>query len=881
MSATPWWLNDPVWSKQHGLERTYPLTAHLLDSAASASILWDQWVRPGLRQFLTEGLGFDDQQQCRAALMLAAGLHDIGKASPSFATQAHAHLSESDQKSFEAIRQELERAGLPTQIGTTDSGCMRRHEQVSALHLQPSLAEGVDPSNGPKITTSWVAMTAAAHHGSITIPDQLAREVFTDLAGGAWAQHRVRVQGVVEDAVGMTLADLTDARDGAAAFIACGLVILADRTASEQVSVAHGQQLQDGFTGDAADWVAHRAEFFAERIHDTLGLPTGPADVLQAVLGEHQDTPRHLQAEVIQHGIGPGLWQVMAPTGTGKTEAALLRHFEGEHPERMIFALPTQATTNKMMERISQKLEGTGMVASLGHSMAIIEDFYATDSDFEGTSGDGGLYPTEFTATGTNRLLAPVSVCTIDQPLKTALGMRFSPLLLAALVNSHLVIDEVHLLDPYQARLAEVVLAWMGKTGARVSLLSATLDSGLRARLEHAYRHGTRFKGTADELVVPAFPCHRRDGGVDETIGADRYQIDVATSEVTAHRNAEAIHVQWALERIRTDPGPARLGIIVNRVKRAEQIAEQLAEHGVEVVLLHSRMMQVHKSQAHARLYELAGKDAPAVGDAGFVMVATQVAESSLDIDLDALSTDLAPAAALIQRAGRVWRHQKPGRQLRVADPNLPIHIVRDGSKGANWPYFAGELERTWAWIKPRTQISLPEDVQDWIEVSAFRDTDAKAWSAPGADTTEIGAIMRRMAEGAGAAERMWAALGTSRPSARWSRLIQATTAQDGQTRLTERPSVTVVICDPDGTSGIPGAWRGTPEKLRRLSPRQRSELREVLGASLSTMDRRHVGAIQQIRADMEARSGWEPRTGMLTRMTPVTADQAKRVFGW
>ena len=74
--------------------------------------------------------------------------------------------------------------------------------------------------------------------------------------------------------------------------------------------------------------------------------------------------------------------------------------------------------------------------------------------------------------------------------------------------------------------------------------------------------------------------------------------------------------------------------------------------------------------ETERRIVETFGKDSGIKQRAGKVLVATQVVEQSLDLDFDAMISDLAPIDLLIQRAGRLWRHV---RQERKGHPELLV----------------------------------------------------------------------------------------------------------------------------------------------------------------------------------------------------------------
>ena len=82
--------------------------------------------------------------------------------------------------------------------------------------------------------------------------------------------------------------------------------------------------------------------------------------------------------------------------------------------------------------------------------------------------------------------------------------------------------------------------------------------------------------------------------------------------------------------------------------------------------------------------------------------------------------------------------------------------------------------------------------------------------------------------------------------------MSRATTGEGGVTRLTDLESATAVVCDPDGTSGITGAWTGDADRLRRMAPKEREELRKVLAATISTTSKQQIRAVQRLREELE-----------------------------
>jgi CRISPR-associated endonuclease/helicase Cas3 len=172
----------------------------------------------------------------------------------------------------------------------------------------------------------------------------------------------------------------------------------------------------------------------------------------------------------------------------------------------------------------------------------------------------------------------------------------------------------------------------------------------------------------------------------------------------------------------------------------------------------------------------------------GCVVVATQVVEQSVDIDADFLVTDLAPTDMLLQRLGRLWRHERGPRAN--AAPEAWIHAPYCGGltkaaeikaklKGLAPPYDAYVLlrsQREWA---TRPAIAFPDDIRGILE----------ATYAPWADEPPAWTKLREELEKA-KTKFIGKALGATN---RWS--LPALKDDEGvQTRLNELPTLTLVL---------------------------------------------------------------------------------------
>lgn len=836
-------IDPSLWGKFAGASGRYPLVCHMLDTSASALVLWDRWLRPGLRTLIADVIANGDEDVARAVVASVAGLHDLGKANKVF--QGQLFRSGRDD-AFGVVTQQLTSAGYDM---TVPAGIMagrplpnaykailRRHEAVGLWALADHW-----PTGNETAATSWAAAIIGGHHGrfhprvdsSGSKPADPASggRYLAALGAGLWGDQQRAHFDAVLTANGVTAAQLDKAltaeSSSAVIILLTGFVMLADWLASDETSVANGAACAADPIVDPEGWVQARQVDFHQSIGATLGVYEDVTDPLTAIMGPHAGSLSPLQQAA--RTVGRGLWIAVETTGAGKTEAAMLRHC-AVPGEGVMFALPTRATTDAMFERIGGFFASTTNAAALIHAHRTLNAFYSTEA------AQAGLHSTSWLTDTRNALFAPVAVGTCDQVLLGSLKQKNTPVRLLALANRHVVIDEVHAFDHYQAALLEELLTWWGKTDTRVTLLSASLPAAVVARYVAAY-------GGAEATGTSHYPGHVSVTGNTSTSSPVESQRSYPL-HIQIHTAGDddlvSAHAERAIAFRKSAPD-ARIAVVVNQVDRAIEIGRLLAATGHRTIVLHSRMAAGHRTAISRELHEVAGKGSV---ERGVFVVGTQLIESSLDVDFDMMITDLAPAPSLIQRAGRLWR-STPVTAGRWSAHRFPrptdgpvLHVVAavspDGTL-ANWaclPYLPGELTRTLAALGATGDtVRIPEDVQALVDAAAFDPFDpANITDEPDAAIELINAGRKLMAAKTVVVpfhhkhghDRI---LGNSTSYRALAELTERDELAETSTRMVEQPSSDCFLVDPAGTSQW--IWRGTVETA--LFSRDRNVARAVL----------------------------------------------------
>ncbi|MEV0254734.1 CRISPR-associated helicase Cas3' [Streptomyces sp. NPDC050732] len=776
-----------VWAKHdRDAEGWLPLWRHMADSAAVAGLLWDEWLPANVRGLVAEALpgGAGDG---RCLVMWLAAVHDIGKATPAFACQV-------DQLA-DVMRGQGLQMKTRRQYGA---------DRVLAAHAragQVLLEEWLEERHGwPPRQSGQFAVVVGGHHG---VPPEYGQ--LNDLYD---RPHLLRTPGVSEPlwrrvqeellvacaqeyGVGERLGVWRAVRlSQPVQVLLTAVVIVADWIASSPDLFPYfPQETRSGAERVAAAWQGLRLPA-AWRAEEPCG---GAGEVVAARF----DLPSGASARPVQEATvrlarempAPGLMIVEAPMGEGKTEAALAvaeifaaRSGAGG----VFFALPTMATGNAMFPRLLEWLgrlpaQGGGTRSVLlAHSKAALNDDYAellrsgrqkiVAVDVDGEAGRwrpseaGRFASAELVAHAWLRgrkkaMLSSFVAGTVDQLLFAGLKSRHLALRHLAVAGKVVVIDEAHAYDTYMSVYLDRVLAWLGAYRVPVVVLSATLPSGRRRQLMEAYAGAGAGAGAGDEGAGAADAFERVAGAASYPLLAavSPGQAPVVEGAAAALRSGE-VHLEpldddqeLLASRLAVELEGGGCALVVrNTVRRVLETARVLRERFGEqhVTVAHSCFVDVDRAAKDAGLLARFGPPEKAGGQrpAGpHIVVASQVAEQSLDVDFDLLVTDLCPVDLMLQRMGRLHRHRRGAGQaerperLRTArclvtgvDWGAPVPVPVRGSVAV---YGAYALLRSAAALLPHLQdsrrpVRLPGDISVLVQ-GAYAEGPAgpAAWS--------------------------------------------------------------------------------------------------------------------------------------------------------
>lgn len=613
-----------------------------------------------------------------------AALHDVGKVSPGFQKKCPAWMIQQRYKPWEM------------------AGCEEDHGKISQTSISKAL--------GSDALRLWAAIVGA-HHGKLK-GEQLQRRAD---GGDEWEAERQRLIATLVAEFGPLPAAPPSSPNGAELWFAAGLISVADWLASDEWTFPADEKM-------TREVIAERVAEMIERI----GFDVGSVEIGKRFDQYFAFSPNDLQTVMLEAAESPGIYVVEASMGTGKTEAALAAAYRmlSEHRARGIyFALPTQATSNRLYQRFAEFVRNLrpDAVSRLIHGTSWLN---------EGLTGISGRSEgVDWLASSRRSLLAPFGIGTIDQALLGVLAVKHFFVRQFALAGKVVILDEVHSYDMYTGTLVDVLVQRLRELGATVIILSATLSRSRRSDLLGA-----------DAVQSNAYPLIsvQNETGCREIIvpreEGKQVMVESADSTTLLTKAIEA-----------AESGACVLWI-ANTVVNAQEVYRALKatnrQGGPDIGLLHARFPQFQRDEIEQRWLNVLGKDSDQRPN-GCVLVSTQIAEQSVDIDADLLITEIAPTDMLLQRIGRLWRHSRirpyvchqaeawlisPCLDRTQMQTSAVEEIVAAFGKSA-FVYAPYVLLRTWIlWADIRC-LSLPDDIRALIEATYSDDPDEpEAW---------------------------------------------------------------------------------------------------------------------------------------------------------
>ena len=459
-----------------------------------------------------------------------------------------------------------------------------------------------------------------------------------------------------------------------------GLLMLADWLGSHEAFFPIARQADDpvAFSSQAAKRAVEAVGLISASYQNDLAERTEDGFVERFGF-----SPRPLQAAMdglALHDPEHLLLIAEAETGSGKTEAALARFFRlfsaGE-VDALYFALPTRVAARELYGRVCGYVErvfpdpalrphallavpGYAQVDRVVVSNTLPDESVRWDDDshqHREHSFWAAEHPKRF-------LAATVAVGTIDQALLSILQTRHAHLRSACLDRCLLVVDEVHASDPYMRRLLAGLLAHHVGLGGYALLLSATLGARLRTELINSAGSTVSMPDYLAAISTP-YPALTGGPGTLMQIAIDR---SMEPKAISFEQRACLMHPEVLIpEIVAALRAGARILVVLNTVDRVVAL-QRAVEYSPEISNAtlfkcdgamcphHGRFAPADREVLDKTVSARLGKDSPADP---LLLIGTQTLEQSLDIDADLLITDLCPADVLLQRVGRLHRHER------------------------------------------------------------------------------------------------------------------------------------------------------------------------------------------------------------------------------
>jgi len=380
---------------------------------------------------------------------------------------------------------------------------------------------------------------------------------------------------------------------------------------------------------------------------------------------------------------------LVAPTGSGKTEFALL--WAKRTGRKLIYTLPLRVALNDLFWRFRKdEKENKGYFeknfVGILHSTSFIEHLKEEKEGSDLEVSDKMISARLFSF--------PLLLTTPDQVFLSSLKYYGFDKLVSVYPASSIVIDEIQAYNPEMVAIIIKTLEIIKELKGNVLVITATFPPYFKQFINE--KNGFEICDLEKEPdktkeLIKNYNLKRHrikliDGPVFEYHSKTEKEYNLVLKEKTFHQ----------IKKIIKDHKDKNIMVIVNNVGKAiklyqelENISQKLGIKKENLYLLHSRLIEKEKDERIEKIKEKLMNE-----EKGLILVATQIVEASVDVDFDILITEISPIDSQIQRWGRIWRNKKPNEHYPGNKPN--IYIFTGIDKGTLAIYYPKEiLEKT------------------------------------------------------------------------------------------------------------------------------------------------------------------------------------------
>ena len=721
-------LTMSLWAKKNkGKSRLQwlPLYVHLTDTMNVSRWLWANWLSASQKRFCINSISSSNEETALNLAAFLGAIHDIGKATPVFQIQKGFNNSSELEKS---LLEKLEQAGFLGIASLTLANPQKTHHSIAGEYLlnkdffvKDDIGSIVGAHHGKPVDDKFSIIDQSAYPMNYYQSEDDSSEIY-----GKWKHVQCEIfQWALEES-GIGSAEKLPEISKPAQVIYSGLLIMADWISSNNeyfplidINLEHIPdsitRCKNGITAWSSSLPLQIQSYPPMRELFTRRFGFEPRDFQETVY------------QTVSQIIKPGIIILEAPMGLGKTEAALVAAeivAAKTGSSGLFFGLPTQATSNGLFGRVHEWLEKVTNDYKIKQSLRLCHGKAALNEEMndlrclsspqdinidEGISGS--VFVNEWFSGRKKAALDDFVVGTVDGFLLTALKQKHLALRHLGFSKKTVIIDEVHAYDTYMQQYLEEAIRWMGAYETPVILVSATLPQDRREKLISVYLKGLGVKGR--EIHFPEeMSCNRSYSLISYSEGK---QVKVQTTfspmedkVVFVHRLNEEKLLGKIAELL---DGGGVVGVIVNTVKKAQKLGKECKERfGNNIVdLLHSAFIATDRVKKESDLLSMIGKKG--IRPERRIVIGTQVIEQSLDIDFDVLVTDLCPVDLLLQRIGRLQRHDVK-RPVMHKKPVVYVMGMSDRfafEKGSEFVYGKYYLLRTQYYLP--NEIRIPSDI--------------------------------------------------------------------------------------------------------------------------------------------------------------------------